>query len=69
MEDEEVRQEPPVCSGEELHQVLLDLDRILLSAQTKKSTEAGNVSVYGHPFVDVIRISQHHVRGLAANPR
>jgi hypothetical protein len=68
VEDEEVRQESPVLLGKEPHQVLLYLDRILLFAQTKTPRQASNVSVYGHPLIDVVRISQHHIRGLAAHP-
>jgi hypothetical protein len=68
MENEEVRQKSPVCLREELHQFLLDLDRILLCAQTKKSTETPNVSVYGHSLVDVVSVPQHHVRRLATDP-
>ena len=69
MEDEKVRQKGPFLLREETHQLLLYFHRILLRAQPQQPGQPSNVGVDRDSFIQVERVSQDHVRGLAADPR
>jgi hypothetical protein len=65
MEYEQVGQKAPILLGEELHQLLLDLDRIRLMAQAKQPGQAGDVGVDRNPFVGSVRVAEHDIGSLA----
>src|SRR5207244_3901947 len=63
--DEEVREQRPMVPGEERHQVLLDLLRVVVPGEPEQAAQAADVGIHRDPLVDAIDVAQDDVRGLA----
>ena len=61
MFDHEVRKHGPFLFRHQLHEVPLDLYRILLSGELEPVSDALDVCVYYYSFIDAERVSDHHV--------
>jgi hypothetical protein len=64
---EKVREERPILSWEQRHQVLLDLDRISLPREAEPVADSRDVGVDDDTFVFMERVVEHDVGGLAAD--
>src|SRR5688500_2753153 len=65
--DEEVAEHRPALPREQRHQVLLDLDRVLVRREREARGEPLHVGVDHDALVDPERVAEDHVRGLAAH--
>jgi len=68
VQDQPVREHGPVLAGEQRHQILFDLHRILLPGETEPQGHPPDVGVDDHPFLHAEGVAEDHVRGLAADP-
>jgi hypothetical protein len=66
--DQPVGEDRPLVDGEQLHQVLLDLDRVGVPGQSQPTGEPPDVGVDHHALVAGEEGAEHHVGGLAADP-
>ena len=67
MVDQKGVEQPPLPAGEELHQVPLDLLRVVLPAQPQFLGEAADVGVHGDPRGHAEGVVEDDVRGLAGH--
>src|SRR5688572_30906596 len=65
--DEEVREIRPFRAVDQRHQIRLDLFRLRVLRQPEPAADAAHVRVDDHTDVAVERITEHDVRGLAAD--
>src|SRR5664279_4529175 len=67
VQDDLVRETNPLVARDRLHQVLLDLLRILVFRQLQAARDALHMRVHHHAVGDPVPRSQHDVRGLAGH--
>src|SRR6266508_2507125 len=66
--DQPVREDGPLVDGDQPHQVLLDLDGVVVPGQPQPAGEPPDVGVDHHALVAGEEGAEHHVGGLAADP-
>jgi hypothetical protein len=67
MPDEPVTPVCPMLGRDQLHQVELDLHRVLVFCQAKPLRETNYVRVHYDAFVFMKGVAQHHVRSFTPN--
>ena len=67
MKNQQVRYESPIVPRNQIHQNLLDLNRIRLVGETEADAQAANVSIHDHTFIQVKCVAEDDVGGFSAD--
>jgi hypothetical protein len=67
MPDEPMAQQSPLIAREQLHEVVLNFQRIGILRQTEASGNPGDVSIDDYSFVDVKGVAQDNIGRFTAD--